>query len=295
MNPPPPVLFDNRTIRRRRSFDQRAPLGRFMLMFGAYGPVLAILGLRIGFTAVGFALLGAAALGAALWSFFLLDIAEHRQRRTVKVKAASTLDSNVAAYVASYLLPVLAAKTTGTSTYIAYGLAAALILVVAYRADLGTINPLAYIFGYRAYSVTIGDDTVTVLSKWLLEPNAIWDIQTVAGIVIARIPRDELAAERQARAAQKRATAEKRTADRLAVRAQKLAAQAEKLAAEEEKLATEDETRARDAAERTREAAARATAAAERAKVAADDEAATAIAPLTAAATAAANSQSDSA
>lgn len=262
-----------------------------MLMFGAYGPVLAILGLRIGFKAAGFALLGAAALGAAVWSFFLLDIAEHRQRRRVTVKSASPLDSNVAAYVASYLLPVLAAKTTGTSTYIAYGVAAVLILIVAYRADLGTINPLAYIFGFRAYTVSIGNDSITVLSRWRLEADTSWDIQTVAGIVIARRPGDELAAEQRAIAAQKRALAEKRAADKLAAQAQKLAEQAEKLAAEQEKLAAEDENRAREAAERTRQAAKRVTLAAERTKDAADAEAATATMPATTAG--AANSRRD--
>lgn len=292
MTPPPPLLFENQRIRTRRSFDQRAPLGRFMLMFGAYGPVLAILGLRIGFKTAGFALLGAAALGAATWSFFLVDIAEHRQRRRCTVKSASALDSNVAAYVASYLLPVLAAKTTGTSTYIAYGLAAALILIVAYRADLGAINPLAYIFGFRAYSATIGNDTLTVLSRWQLDADTAWDLQTVAGIVIARRPEDDLAAEQRAIAAERKAAQEKRAADKLAAQAQKLAEQAERLAAEEEKLAVDKETRARAAAKHTQEAAARATVAAERAKVAADQEAATATMPATAAA-AAANSHRD--
>ena len=167
------------------SFEQDAELGRISLLIGAYAPAFAILGLRIGLDTVGLALLGIAAAGSGWWLWFLLRVVKRRQPWDVEIQAAEPIDRDVTAYVATYLLPVLAAKPENDTGYVAYGLAAFLILVVAYRADLGAVNPLAYLFRYRAYRVAADDGVRIVLSRSLLMKDSIWQFRSAAGIVVA--------------------------------------------------------------------------------------------------------------
>lgn len=114
----------------------------------------------------------------------MLRIVEGRGAWDLDVVSAEPLDRDVAAYVASYLLPVLAAKPEQTSGYVAYALAAALILMVAYRADLGAINPLAYLCGYRVFRVTSADGVRIVLSKHLLFKDSEWKVRDTAGLTV---------------------------------------------------------------------------------------------------------------
>jgi hypothetical protein len=167
------------------SFDNTAPLGRVSLLIGAYAPMLIVLGLRIGLGCLGWVLIGVGLAAVAWWLWFLLVVVKRRQRWEIRVLSAEPVDRDVAAYVASYLLPVLAAKPEHSSTYAAYGLAAALILIVAYRADLGAINPLAYLCGYRAYRISADQSVRIVLSRSVMAQGAVWELQDAAGIVVA--------------------------------------------------------------------------------------------------------------
>lgn len=169
----------------RPSFDKTAPLGRISLLIGAYAPVLAVLGLRIGLGTLGCILIASASVATAWWLWFLLRVVKQRGEDEFKIDGAEPVDRDVTAYVASYLLPVLAAKPEHDSGYAAYALAGFLILVVAYRADLGAINPLAYLCGYRAYRVTSSDGVRIVLSRSLLVKDSTWTLQDAAGIVVA--------------------------------------------------------------------------------------------------------------
>jgi hypothetical protein len=167
------------------SFDQTAPLGRASLLIGAYAPAIAILGLRIGPGTEGHILLGVAIAATAWWLWFLLRIVPHRQGWDATIDAAEPVDRDVTAYVATYLLPVLAAKPEHTSEYLAYGLAALLIIVVAYRADLGVVNPIAYLCRYRGYRVSAAGDVRIVLSRAQLTQGSTCEFREAAGVVIA--------------------------------------------------------------------------------------------------------------
>lgn len=168
----------------RPSFDKTAPLGRISLLIGAFAPALAVLGLRIGLGTAGRILVVAAIVGTSWWLWFALRVVKRRQTWDITVEAAEPLDRDVAAYVATYLLPVLAAKPEHDTGYVAYALAAFLILVVAYRADLGAINPIAYLCGYRVYRVSAEDGVRIVLSRALLVKDTSWQLQEAAGIVV---------------------------------------------------------------------------------------------------------------
>lgn len=167
------------------SFEHDAALGRISLLIGAYAPALAILGLRIGLDTAGLVLLSVAVVGSGWWLWFLLRVVKQRQAWDVEIQSAEPIDRDVTAYVATYLLPLLAAKPEHDTGYLAYGLAAFLILVVAYRADLGAVNPLAYLLGYRAYRASAEDGVRIVLSRSLLVKDTVWQLRDAAGIVVA--------------------------------------------------------------------------------------------------------------
>jgi hypothetical protein len=170
------------------AFDNTAPLGRLTLLIGAYGPALAVLGLRHGLDKLGIALCAAGAAAVLWWVWALTRFVRGRQAYELTFESAEPADRDVTAYVATYLLPVLSAKPTHWTGYAAYGLVALLILVVAYRADLGTINPLGYLLGYRAFRVSAEDGARIVLSRRRLVPGASWVVQEAAGIVVATEP-----------------------------------------------------------------------------------------------------------
>jgi hypothetical protein len=148
--------------------------------------MLAILGLRIGLTGIGLYFLIGSVIGCIVWAVLVFSWSRHRKTWHYRIQTAEPLDRDAAAYVASYLLPILAAKAAHVSGYVAYGLAAFLILAVAYRADLGAINPLAYLAGFRAYRVTADGDVAIVLSKWHLSKGEVWKVQGAVGLAVAR-------------------------------------------------------------------------------------------------------------
>jgi len=168
------------------SFDKTAPLGRLTLLVGAYAPMLAVLGLRIGPDLLGIILCAVALAATIWWLWFLLRVVKHRQAYNLTLKSAEPADRDVTAYVATYVLPVIVGKPEHITGYLAYGLAGFLILVVAYRADLGAINPLAYLCRYRAYRVSAEGGARIVLSRSQLIEGNTWQVQEVAGMIVAK-------------------------------------------------------------------------------------------------------------
>jgi hypothetical protein len=124
-------------------------------------------------------------VGSAVWVAWLEGIATRHQTGDFTLGPVEILDRDAAAYVATYLLPVLAAKPNQTAGYLAYLLTAGLILVVAYRAELGAVNPLGYALGYRAYRVRCEDRPRIVLSKRMLTEGEEWEFASVAGLTVA--------------------------------------------------------------------------------------------------------------
>ncbi|MEJ7785688.1 MAG: hypothetical protein WKF96_12860 [Solirubrobacteraceae bacterium] len=170
------------------AFDNNARLGRILLLGGAYSPALVVLGLRIGFDDLGFVLISVGLAGVIVWLLFLLQVVPHRQRWEIEVIAAEPVDRDVTAYIATYLLPVLAAKPEHGAAIAAYVLAAVLVLVVAFRADLGAVNPLAYVFGFRAFRVSAADGVRIVLSRSSIVKDSAWEVQEAAGVMVATRP-----------------------------------------------------------------------------------------------------------
>lgn len=93
-------------------------------------------------------------------------------------------DSEVTAYIASYLLPILAAPSPSIGDVLAYTVCGVLILVVAFAADLGSINPIVYLFGFRVARAQIGDDAVIILARKFPDAGTIATVAHAAGVVL---------------------------------------------------------------------------------------------------------------
>jgi hypothetical protein len=126
------------------------------LFWCSYAPLFAILAVRFnalwlivgcGVLAVGGLIAGA----LVLWRF-----------RTVSGHAWSvrTVDdrgSDVAGYLATYLLPFVAVSEPGWRDVLAYMLFLAIIAVVYIRSSLIQINPTLYLLGWRLFAIDIGN------------------------------------------------------------------------------------------------------------------------------------------
>jgi hypothetical protein len=123
-----------------------------------------IVGFRLIPDVGGWVAIGLGVVGLAAWAIFLIRL-RRAQPREVLLSNAEPVDSEVTGYIASYLLPILAATSPSTGDIIAYALCAALILVVAFAADFGCVNPVVYLMGLRVMRVTLAGEPVTLLAK----------------------------------------------------------------------------------------------------------------------------------
>src|SRR4051812_37003089 len=107
----------------------RGPLlGRLVLLGGAYAPAALIVGFRAAPHPAGWVALAIGALGICVWVAFLTWL-PHAQPREIELSEARPVDPEVAGYIVSYLLPVIAAPAPGPGDLFAYGVCALLILI----------------------------------------------------------------------------------------------------------------------------------------------------------------------
>jgi hypothetical protein len=128
---------------------------RGRLLLSSYAPLSAILYARIdGNIRYLFAGLAIAGLLDAARLTWLGSRVAAAPRSFVDVRDAG---GEVAAYVATYLLPFLAAPHPDTGDLWAYGIFALVVIVVTLRSNLGAVNPTIYLLGWRVVAVTLLD------------------------------------------------------------------------------------------------------------------------------------------
>jgi hypothetical protein len=160
-------------------------LGRIILLVGAYAPAAIIVGFRVGFELGGYIAIGIGVLGVLAWVALLqIWLPHHAHPRAVVLKTVEPLDTEVTAYIASYLLPIVAAGSPGTGDWFAYGLCAVLILIVAYGADLGSVNPIVYLFGLRVARAEIDGQSIFLLVDRIPPPESSATIARTAGVAL---------------------------------------------------------------------------------------------------------------
>jgi hypothetical protein len=142
---------------------ERGPVGgRLILLLAAYAPVVAIAGLRGAPCIAGWIAFGLGVAGIIVWAAFLPWL-KNRQPRPVEASDIEFIDTEVTGYIVSLLLPVAAASNPSFGDWLAYGVCALLILLVAFQAELWSVNPVTYAFRMRAARMKIDGETRIVL------------------------------------------------------------------------------------------------------------------------------------
>lgn len=152
-----------------------------MLLASAYAPAALIVGCRTFPDCIGWITLVLGGLGLAVWTGFLLWL-PHAQPREVRPSNVDPMDGEVTAYIASYLLPIVAAASPSTGDLFGYGVCAVLVLIVAFTADLGSVNPVVYLFGLRVARVEIDGRAMVILAKRLPRAEESITVARAAGV-----------------------------------------------------------------------------------------------------------------
>ena len=123
------------------------------LFLSSYAPLFAIFSIRLWdkqlVTARWF-LVVAAALAINLYLLFRIRVAP----RDVKVATLESGSSEVAAYIATYLLPFLTVGDVGLRDLMTYGVLILLVGIVMTSGQLLHVNPLLSAIGWRLFTVT---------------------------------------------------------------------------------------------------------------------------------------------
>jgi hypothetical protein len=77
--------------------------------------------------------------------------------KTVSFLEVRDSGDQVAAYLATYLLPLLAAPAPTVGDLVGYGIYAFVIAIVTVRSDLIHVNPTVYVLGWKIATVTRQD------------------------------------------------------------------------------------------------------------------------------------------
>lgn len=117
-----------------------------------------------------------AGIGIVFTALLLIPVlgAQARAARPFRVTEVESASGEVAAYVATYILPLLIVGDKHARDFIAYALCLALIGLIFIRGHLLHYNPWIFIFGRRIFSVRVGDRRYYLISN--KEPRAGQDI-----------------------------------------------------------------------------------------------------------------------
>ncbi len=143
------------------------------LLLSAFSPLFLIGAVRAQDEKLMFTLLG---IGVVFTASLLLPIlgAQSRAARSFHITGAESASGEVAAYVATYILPLLLVDDRNVRDFIAYALLLTLIGLIFVRGRLLHYNPWIFVFGRRIYSVRVANKHYYLITD--TEPRAEQDI-----------------------------------------------------------------------------------------------------------------------
>lgn len=171
-----------RWLRSRARQAARASLQARVLL-SSYAALNLILFARVEPTAPRYVCLGLAVIGL-LDGLRLSYLAG--KKATVPRKVAEVQDAGpeVAAYLATYLLPLLAAPSPTTGDLVGYGIYAVVVILVSLRSNMAHVNPTLYLLGWQVSSVEFdGGDRHYVVSRKAPKPNETIQVSELYGVM----------------------------------------------------------------------------------------------------------------
>lgn len=127
---------------------------RIRLFLSSYVPLFVVSAIRFESTGLQ-VFLGIAAVVGTLSLASLIHVSANRvQPRVATATSVRDLGSEVAAYVATYLLPFVTVGQPSTRDLLAYAIVFVTLGVVFVNSDLVGVNPLLYLLGYRVFAVS---------------------------------------------------------------------------------------------------------------------------------------------
>ncbi len=138
---------------------------RARVLLSSYAALNLILFARLEPTAPKLVCLSLAVIGVAD-GLRLSWLARGKQAVPRTVEDASDVGPEVAAYLATYLLPLLAAPSPTGGDLVGYAIYGVVVVVVSLRSNMAHVNPTLYLLGWRVTSVTLdGGDRHYLISR----------------------------------------------------------------------------------------------------------------------------------
>jgi hypothetical protein len=152
---------------------------RSRLFLGSYALLFTLLAIRFEITWLEVACAVLALIGFADMLWIVFGITRKTEHEPVTPATVSDAGSDVAGYLATYLLPFLTVAEPNTRNVIAYVLFLLVTGLIYVRSEMTQINPTLYLLGRRVVRITTtGGWSGYVIMRTRLEPDE--PIQTVS-------------------------------------------------------------------------------------------------------------------
>jgi hypothetical protein len=157
-------------------------LARLRLLISSYVALNLILAIRVHVLLPRLVCLGLVVLGI-LDAMLLLSRAKETDSQPREIISVRDSGGEVAAYLATYLLPLLAASSPSGADLWAYGVYGFMLVVISLRSDLLHINPTLYLLGLRVITLTTKDgDERPAICRTPPQPNTLVSVTDTLGL-----------------------------------------------------------------------------------------------------------------
>lgn len=138
---------------------------KIVLFISSYSPLFLILAIRFDQPSLQIAM-GAVALAGVILLGALLLLAMRGEPREHVVSQVEDRGGEVAAYIATYLLPLIVLTVPTVPDLVGYGLFLVVSAVIFVQSRMIYINPLVYLTGRRILAVTTeADETIFIINR----------------------------------------------------------------------------------------------------------------------------------
>lgn len=123
--------------------------------------------------------------------YFIVSGSQQRNGRMVVATTVRDRSEAVSGYLATYLLPFIAAPSTDVLEVVALAAFFAVVAVVYVRSDLAMINPTLYLYGWRLAQITHEGRTILLLCRHLPRDGETVNVVRWLNVYIEKIPESQ--------------------------------------------------------------------------------------------------------